>query len=235
MGYGAQNDPWGIAADATMGVTWKLQSVSNDLSPSEAEAQDSNGDVCAATMYDTANQTKSATYVACDTGTLILHDTTDDAPDYRPGTVKSGFVITSIGLETSNSAQVKMTVAGQATSIADSDALIAKYSPADLEIAITRKAIPVGFSVDTGNKLNSSSITLSVDVARELDSQGAECVTDVYGGRIEASGDYVGCSAAAGASGDTGYRVTSGPSISETNTAYETGSIGVKKSLTQMA
>jgi len=232
MGYGAQNDPWGIAADSTMGVTWKLQSVSNDLSPSEAEAQDSNGDVCAATMYDTANQTKSATYVACDTGTLVLYDTTTSV-DYRAGTVISGFAITSIGLETSNSAQVKMTVAGQKT--ASLQAAIAKYDPADLEIAITRKAIPVGFSVDTGNKLNSSSITLSVDVARELDSQGAECVTDVYGGRIEASGDYVGCSAAAGASGDTGYRVTSGPSISETNTAYETGSIGVKKSLTQMA
>ena len=84
------------------------------------------------------------------------------------------------------------------------------------------------------NKLNSSSIALSTDQARALDSQGAECVTDVYNGRVEVSGDYVGCSAAASASADTGWRVTSGPSIGETNTAYETGSIGVKKSLTQM-
>jgi len=231
MGFGAQNDPWGIAADSTMGVTWKLQSVSTDVSPSEAECQDSNGDVAAATMYDTANTTKSATYIACDTGTLVLYDTTTSV-DYRLGKVISGFAITGISLETSNTSQVTMTVDGLKTAEADGD--MNKYDPSDLEIAISRKAIAKGFTVAAGNKLNSSSIAATTDQARALDSQGAECVTDVYNGRVEVSGDYVGCSAAASASADTGWRVTSGPSIGETNTAYETGSIGVKKSLTQM-
>ena len=57
----------------------------------------------------------------------------------------------------------------------------------------------------------------------------------VYGGRVEATNDYVGCSGNPGASADTGWAVSSGGSDERENTGYATGSITVFKNLAKMA
>ncbi len=232
MSFGIDTDVIALTAHATHGAGWKLQGpFSHDPSPSEATAEDSYGDVAAATMYDTTNITRSLSYVRVKDSTILLYDTATTM-DFRLGKVIGGYAITGLTLETSNQARPKLTVDLQKTAAADG--AVSKYNTTELHVAGTRKATAKGFTVAANNKLNSSTLRVSVEVARELDSQGAEATMDVYGGTFEGSGDFVGVSADPSATADTGYRVTAGPSYSKENTGYATGSITVKKSLTRM-
>lgn len=232
MSFGIDTDVLGLTAHGTHGTGWKLQGpFSHDPSPSEATAEDSNGDVAAATMYDTANITRSATYVRVKDSTIALYDTTT-AIDFRVGAVKSGYVITGLSLATSNTERPKLTITTQKT--AETDGNVNKYNVTELHVSGSRKATAKGFTVAANNKLNSSTLAVTGQVARELDSQGAEVTADVYGAQFEGQGDFVGVSADPSATADTGYRVVAGPSYSKENTGYATGSITVRKSLTQM-
>jgi len=230
MSYGATTDPWSFA-DTTM----HLQSYEVNPAPGgEAQAQDSNGDVAASTMYDTANSTVSATYKSCRDAALVLYDTTAGV-DFRLGKVIGGNVITKIDVSTSNTDGRPTIVIGGEHAHGIADSAMPKYDPSDLEIAMTRKATAIGVTVDTVTNLLSSSGSASVSVSKTPDSNGNTACMDVYGGRVEASNELVGVTGAAGAAAaDTNWTVSAGPSNAQTNTAYATGSITVFKNLTAM-
>jgi len=228
MSYGVATDPWSFADTKN-----QIQSSSEEPSVGgEAQCLDSNGDVSASTVYDTANKTVSATYQRCGTGNIVFYDTASGS-DFRLGKVIGGNVITSIEVGTSNTERPTITISGEfAHGVADTT--MEKYDPSDLEISGDRKATAIGATADTNTKVTGSSATASVSVAKVADSQGATACMNVYGGRVEATTDLVGCAGAPGASKDTGWEKSAGTSGNEENTAYETGAITVFKNLTKM-
>ena len=225
MSFGADTDYWSFAD-----TNWELQGSTETPNKSEAQAVDSNGDATTATMYDCYVEL-SATYRRCNDTAFKLYDTAAGV-DFRLGKVISSNVITSIGLTTENTGRPEIVISGRACPSADSD--VNKYDPSDLEIAGTRKATPIGVTADTGTNITGASATASVDIAVVLDSVGQPACADVYGGRVEASNDLVGATAAPSATADTGWTVGGGPSEDRENTGYATGSITVFKNLTQM-
>jgi len=230
MSFGVDTDIWGFG-DTAAGGSVKIQAVTPaDSSATEAQCEDSKGDVSESTMHDTTSSV-SASYASCSDTAFVFYDTTAGI-DFRLGKVIGGHVITGIEVTTSNKERPKCTISGESTNSADSD--VAKYDPSDLEIAGTRKATAIGATVDTNSKLTGSSATASVSVSKELDSDGNEACKDVYGGRVEASNDFVGCGGAPGADADTGWTKSAGPSESQENTSYATGSISVFKNLAAM-
>ena len=226
MSFGVDTDPWGFADTHR-----KIQSATpNDSSATEAQCEDSNGDVNESTMHDTQNSI-TATYKSCHDTAFVFYDTTAGI-DFRLGKVINGKVITGIEVTTSNKERPSCTISGESTVSADT--AVAKYDPSDLEISGERKATKIGATVDTNSKLTGSSASASVSVTKELDSDGNEGCKDVYGGRVEATNDFMGCGGAPGASADTGWTKNAGPSKVQENTSYESGSIVVFKNLTKM-
>ena len=225
MSFGSDTDYWGFADTRN-----KLQSSSRNPTKSEAQCLDSNGDVAAATMYDSFTE-QSCVYRRCHDSAIVLYDTTTSI-DFRAGTVIGGYVITGIEVSTNNTERPEITISGRSTSTADGS--INKYDPTDLEIVGSRKATKIGATVDSVSKLTGSSGSLAVNTAIVLDSLGVASCLDVYGGRVEATNDYVGCTGDPGAAVDTGWTVSSGGGDERENTAYGTGSISVFKNLTQM-
>ena len=227
MSHGVDTDPWGFADTHV-----KIQSATpNDSSATESQCEDSNGDVSESTMHDTQNSI-TATYKSCHDTELVFYDTTSGI-DFRPGKVISGKVITGIEVATSNKERPTITISGESTQSLDT--AVSKYDPSDLEISGERKATKIGATVDTNSKLTGSSGSISVSVTKVQDSNGNEVCKDVYGGRVEATNDFMGCGGAPGASEDTGWTKSAGPSKNQENTSYESGSIVVFKNLSKMA
>ena len=225
MSFGADTDIWGFA-DTNI----HLVSVTpSDPSNTEATVADSYGDIAASTFHDTVTN-YSATYRACSTSALVFYDTLT-AVDFRLGKVISSKVITSVQVTTSNTERAEIVIAGRSTSTADTD--MGKFKYDDLEIATPRKAVGIGVTEDTVTNVVGSSATASVNVAVQLDSDGDLACMDVYGATLEASNDLVGVTGDPGAAVDSGWTITSGPSINQENTGYATGSVTVKKNLTR--
>ena len=225
MSFSADTDYWGFA-DTNI----KLQSNSSNPTKTEAQCMDSNGDVAASSLYDSQTE-RSCTYKSCSDTALVFYDTAT-AVDFRLGKVIGGYVITGIDVSTSNTDRPDITISGRTTSALD--AAVSKYAVTELEIAGTRKATAIGASVDSNSKLTSSSVSISGNVTTVLDSDGVEACLDVYGGRIEATNDYVGCAGDPVATSDIGWTTLSGGSEDQENTGYATGSITVFKNLTKM-
>ena len=224
--FGADTDYWGFADTGN-----KLQGSTKNPTKEEAQCEDSNGDIAASTMYDTKADI-SCTYKRCKDTAFILYDTTSSI-DFRLGTVIGGYVITSIAVDTNNKERPGIVISG--VICATNDSLVQKYDPTDLEIAGTRKATAIGFTVDSSTNLLSSSVTGTVQTAIVLDSQGAQACVDVYGGRIEGTNELVGCTGQPGGAIDTGWTLSGGPSEDEGNTQYVGGSASVFKNLAKMA
>ena len=225
MSYAVDSDYWGFRD-----TNCEVQSSSRDPQPSEAQCEDSNGDVAASTMYDTVTA-QSVVYQRCADGIVKFYDTTTGI-DFRPGKVIGGYVITSIALGTNNKERPTITISGRSCPSADS--AVNKYNPEDLHIATERKAVGIGVTPDTVSKLLSSSGTVAVQVAVVPDSDGNTACLDVYGGRVDASNELAGCTGDPGATVDTGWTTSGGPSDDQENTGYAGGTIGVFKNLAQM-
>lgn len=231
MSFGITSDIWSFS-DTSLGIS--LQGVeSTPKSATEAQALDSVGDVVAETLHDTTyGQAVSATYKCpLSASTIDFYDTTT-SKDFRLGKVIGGYVITNISASTSNGTDpVEITIAGQKTVSADTT--IAKYDPG-FTLVGGPGAQKCGFTVDASSRLNSTSITASVDVGRSMDSNGEELSTHVTKGRLEGSHTVVGVTGAPEGTADTGFLLLNGPSNTESNTGYESGTATVFKNLTRM-
>jgi hypothetical protein len=181
-------------------------------------------------MYDTTQNEVSATYMSNSDTALVFYDTTN-AIDFRLGKVIGGNVITGIEVKTENENWPEITISGEVCP--DTDADVEKYDPSDLEVSGARTATPIGVTADTVSDVNGASASMSVEVGRILDSQGALKKVDVWGGRIEATNDLVSPTAVPGAAADTGWTLKTPMSKEEANEEYVTGSITVIKNVTR--
>ncbi|GAG83104.1 unnamed protein product [marine sediment metagenome] len=224
MAFGVDSDFWAFADTAGAIL---LQSSTLTPVKTVADCIDSNGDVSAATVYDSFIE-YSATYKSCSDTALVFVDT---GITFQLGTVISSKVITGIDVTTSNTDRPEITISGRTCTIADS--LVHKYDMSDLEIAGVRKATPIGVTADTDVAVTGSTASATVSTAVVLDSDGAFACMDVYGGRVEATTDLAGCGADPGAAADTGWTISGGPSDAQENTGYSTGSITVFKNISQ--
>lgn len=226
MSFGADSDIWGLGSDSAA-PGWKLQASSKSPANEVADAEDSEGTIVESQIHSSVTS-PTRTYVRTLDATIKLYDTATGV-DYRVGKVIGGFVIRSLQLDTSKE-RPRLVIGGESCSIADS--LVAKIPVTDLHIAGTRKAHKCGFTVAAGNKLLSSSITVEAQTSREWDSQSANTVAmDVMGGRVTATGNFVGVTAAPSATADAGWQVQAPSGDERDRAAYATGSITVFKNL----
>jgi hypothetical protein len=233
MSYGMDSDILGFSDTAT-GIS--LQSVSDPtMEASEAQAEDSNGDVVAETLYDTdAGHSVSCEYKCYKNLLLSTSDTsggTATGLSLIVGTVVNGYVITGFDISTGNKEFPGITVNAQKTNASDSD--VAKYT-VDQTFYGRKQAQAFGFAVDTNSRLIGSTLTVSGDIGdRVLDSTGSELALDLNTGRMEGSHDIQGVTGAPGGAADTGWSLLNGPSEDESNTEYASGSATVFQNLTQ--
>lgn len=219
MSYGIDSDIFGLGQP--------VQSVSKSgPNPSEAQAQDENGDVAASTIYDTsAGDAVSVTYAGSigDTAGAI------DLSGIKGGKVINGYVVTGMGVTTSNTDYPQIVISGQKTSTVDGD--IAKYTHG-ITLNAGKGAQAFGATAGGTSRLTGSSASFAVQVARVMDSTGEEAAIDVYGGRVDATNTLVGVTGAPSATADTGFTLLGGPSEEESNTGYATGTVNLFKNIT---
>lgn len=226
MSFGIDSDILGFG-DTSLGIA--INSVSNPgRTATEAQAQDSNGDVVASTLHDTGTgQQISLSYVCGKSSTVDFYDTTT-AKDFRGGKVINGYVITGISATTSNTAPATVQITAQKTNAADSE--VDKYDPG-FTFTGGKGAQGIGFTKDSVSRLTGSSASFSVQISRAMDSANEELALDVYGGRLDVTHNLVGVTGAPGGTADTGYTLLTGPSKEESNTEYATGTAVVFKNI----
>ena len=224
MSFGATTDHFNIAD-----TNWHLLTSGKSPVSSAANAQDSTGDNVCETVFDTAFS-YTATYAPCGTG-----DTSGNVewPTlYLGNDTTSAILRTGYSVATSNTARPVLTVNGE-TAFGTSNAT---YTLAPPTISIGKVASAMGFVPDTATvtRVTGSTWGITGQTAYVQDSQGQRCQSDVYGARVEASGELVSCTATATAIADTtnGYAVTGPVGNAETNTGYGTGSVAVYKNIT---
>jgi len=217
-GFGATIDHWSFA-DTNI----HLVSSSNPVSGSNAQSEDSTGDVLCETVYDTGTA-PSSTYRVCKGGTAVFYDT---AVDFRLGTVISGKVITSIAANRNNKSELEITISGE--NMVGDTASLSTYTPVFPTgyLAGGKNAIEAGI-VSSAGRCISSSVTNSVQVAKGLDSLGNQACKEIYAGRAEATNELQSCDTAPAWVADTtnGWALLPNKSPSEDNTSYNSASGG---------
>ncbi len=236
MAFGATTDHFGFAD-----TNWRPQSTSKSPRSSNAQAEDSNGDIACETVYDTGYtyevQYRITKGAAADTN----HDTNalEWPATLKGGTVVDGIVITGATIETSNTERPLVTVSGEDIGGADSTAFSTydwpSVVPSDTNsgaLRAVKKAQAIGFSPDTNTRVNSSTLDLTTELAATADSQGERVAADVYQGRAEASADLVSCDTIADISSvDTGWTQNGPVEQSEENEGYGSSSVNVFQNL----
>ena len=229
MSFGIDSDILGFA-DAALGIS--LQGVeSTPKNAQEATAQDSNADVVATTLYDTTyGQPLTHNYVCAKNVEIKFFDTTT-SKDFRGGKVINGFVITGASVGTANNQQAA-TVSFTSQKTISTDSVVAKYDPS-ITFNGGKGARKFGFTKDTATRLTASGLTFSVEPSRTLDSIGQELALDVGKGRLQSTHTLVGVTGVPGGVADTGWTLLNGPSKSEGNTNYATGTATLFKNISK--
>jgi hypothetical protein len=227
MSFGADTDIVGLSTD-TDAPGWKLQSCTKAVNREVADAEDSHGDYAESKTHSVVTE-RQVTYVRTSDAAILLYDTATGV-DYRLGKVVNGYVIRSWQLDTSKE---KPRLVGTVEVCGLADSQVGKFPVTDLHLAsAASKAHKLGFTVAAGNKLLSSSITAEAQLSREWDEDSSDTVwLGIKAGRVTVTGNFVGVTAAASATADTGWQLQGGPSDDRDRAAYGTGSIQVFKNL----
>lgn len=232
MSYGSTKDWFGLAAVAGI----ELQS--NDKNPSyatEATSEDSNGDVVCVTKAGETNEV-SATYKIC--GDTFNMDTA--AIDLKVGSVKSydtgtHYQITGFDVSTDNKEFPTLTVNG----VQDPGATAGTHAEYTSGVSVIGKKKAQGFglgAIVAGNKVISSNLSVSGNIATVEDSQGDIVKREPYGVKITTSNTLQNCTADPTAPADTanGYYLDNPlTTLSESNTDYGTATVSTFKQLQQ--
>ena len=225
--FGASTDHW---AYAETGIN--LISSSNSTSGSNATAEDSNGNVVCETVFDTG-ATYQSVYEVCKGKTVKFYDTATST-DFRIGKVISGKVITGISVARNNKNRLNITIDGENCPSADS--LVSKFTPIFPSgyLAGGKGAVAAGITVTAG-KCISSSINVTAQVVKGLDSQGDQVCKEVYAGREEGGNELMTCDTAAAATVDTGWTLAPSGGLQESSGGYPTKTVDVFRNLAQDA
>jgi hypothetical protein len=216
MAFGVSTDPFGIT---TADPDWKQVRYGEEPTASNANVQDENGDnVCETVFGEATNFTAEYQYAGDGANvvfpTLVLGtDTVNDV------------LVTGATVTTSNTERPRLTVTGEtAFGVSASE-----YTVAFPTVANAKKAAAMGFDVTAGTRLNSSTWAITAQTAYVLDENGDRVLADVYGARIEASGELVSCTGVAAATAASGYTLSQAVSAAEENQGYGSGTINVFK------
>jgi len=224
MSFGVTTDKFGIAD-----TNWKPLNLSSEPISSQANAQDSFGDNVCESVFDTA-YSYSQEYQYCGAGdtlgnivfpTLVIGNDTTNA-----------VLVTGVTLATSNTERPRMTLAGEDAFGTSTN----QYTLTMPTVSGSKKAQALGFVADTTTvtRVNSSTWAATAQTSYVQDSDGQRVLADVYGARIEASGELVSCTGIATAAADTanGYALSGPVAKSQENTGYGSSTVNVFKNLT---
>jgi hypothetical protein len=180
-------------------------------------------------VYDTS-YTMTNEYAYCgvgdSNGNVVFPTLVAGAVDTENSSVITGFTIA-----TSNTGKARLTVNGELY-YGDSSGP-ATYTPTLPTVSASKKASAMGFTLDTVSRLTASSWAFTTQTSYVQDSNGQRVCLDLYGGRIEASGDLVSCTGVPGAAADSGYTLSGPVASNGTNTGYTTGTVNVFKNVLQ--
>lgn len=217
-------DKFGIAD-----TNWKPLSYSKDPFSSAFNAQDSNGDNVCETVTDTGFSHQNE-YQYCGTGdtngniswpTIVLGNDTAHA-----------VLVTGVTIATSNTERPKLTVTGEDAFGTSTN----QYTLTMPDVAAAKRASAMGFVADTTSvtRVTSSTWAATAQTAYVQDSQGQRVLSDVYGARVEASGELVSCTSTATAVADTanGYALSGPVGAKQSNNSYGSSTVNVYKNLT---
>jgi len=221
MGFGVSTDPFSFTDTYV-----EIQSRSVSPEGSEAQCEDSNGDIIESTIHGEFSPVE-ATYKVCRTGTF------DSV--VKIGAVKGSYVITSIAATRNNKDALSVTVMGTPKSIFGDTATIPTYTPVWPAgyLAGGLGALEAGVSVSAGRVI-SSSITFAADNVKVADSLGDIACVGLFGGRMEATNELQSCDTEPAATADTGWTEAAGSgALSEGNTDYVTKTVSAFRNITQ--
>lgn len=224
MSYGVTTDLFGIAD-----TNWKPQNIGSDGFGSLNNAQDSLGNNVCETLTDTG-YSYSQEYHYCGTGdtagnivwpALVLGNDT-----------ANNVLVTGVSIGTSNQARPTLTMTGETAFGTSTN----QYTLSMPTVAAKKQAQAMGFVPDTASvtRVNSSTWSATAQTAYVTDSTGQRVLADIYGARIEASGELVSCTGTATAVADTanGYALSQPVSTQQENTGYGSSTVNVFKNLT---
>ena len=204
MGFGASTDHWGFA-----GTGINLISSTNPQSGSNAQSEDSNGDVPCETVFDTG-LAPSATYEVC-------QGTTASFASHKLGQVISSQVITSIAATRNNKSRLQIVISGENME-GDSGATYTPVFPASYLVG-GKGALEAGISLSAGRVI-SSSVTNTVQIVKGLDSLGNQACKEVYAGRAESTNEMQSCDTAPAFSAAASWTLMPNKTPNEDNSSY---------------
>jgi len=221
-GFGVSADPLSFADTYV-----EPQGVSFSPEGSEAQCEDSNGDVVESTIHGEFTPIE-ATYKVCRGGSF---DST-----VKLGTVKGSYVITGITPSRNNRDALSVVVSAIPKSVVGDTATLPQYTP----------AWPAGYmaggqgagkgagATATAGRIISSSIAFTVDNVKVADSRGNIVCVGLFGGRMEGTNELTSCDTEVAATADAGWTLAAGSgSINEVNTDYHSGSVNAFRNITR--
>ena len=213
MGFGASTDHFGIA-------TADLIVVASDKTPvadSRADAVDENADIAASTFYGAGTLFEASNTYALITSTL-------DTATILLGELSAGVFAQTAEVSTSSDGWPQVTVSGTlgAETMVAPTGKTNKFALPTFTISARKQAQLMGFTVAATAKLNSSSLSASVELGQQENGLGEPAAHGVSGGTYEITAELVGVT------GVPGWTVTSGtetqaPGTSEGQAAYHVG------------
>ena len=209
------------------GTGLKINSSDEGVTINMAEAVDERGDFVARETYEELANS-SCTYALCD--------------DYALGTIKLGskisdYIVTGLSVNTSAGGAPTVEVSGE--EVPEGFAEGYTYTTPTFTLKKNHEA-QILFNAFTlvgeGCYVESCSATLSCTLSRALDENAETCAGDVSAGAIEVTATIVQAgSTAPSITPDADWTVTSPLTISESNDAYSTHTVTLRKSLVAVA
>lgn len=221
MAFGVTSDPFSYTDTYV-----EIQSRNVNPEGSEAQCEDSRGDIVESTIYGEFSPVE-ATYKVCRTGSF------DSAT--KIGDVKGSYVITSIAATRNNKDALSVTVMGVPTSIFGDTATIPTYTPVwpTGYMAGGLGSLEAGISLSAGRSI-SSSITFAAENVKVPDSVGDFKCVGLFAGRMEATNEVQSCDTEPAASAASGWTLAAGNgAIADGNTEYQTATFGAFRNIIQ--
>jgi hypothetical protein len=223
---------FGVAADplSFTDTEVEIQSVSVSPAGSEAQCEDSNGDIIESTVYGEHSPIE-VTYKVCTGGTFPTAT--------KLGDTKGSYIITGITATRNNKDALSVSVSAlpSAIFIIDSSNPTPKYTiPWPTGYLAGGIGALNGAFIPSAGRTISSSISATVSFVIIADSVGDPACTGLYGGRAEGSNEVQTCDTAVAGAADTanGWTLAAGSgATNETNTEYQTGTFTTFQNITQ--
>lgn len=227
MSFGVTKDYWGLADSH-----WKPQAGNKaPTAAGEAQAEDSHGDLRASTVHGHAGAwTVPYDVIGGDSGLHFSVNTHVKLGQIvAVDSVVKG-VITTVEVATTNKTFPRVTVGG-VQFFGDSLSQLEYSIPTPAALHAHKRAQAMGVVVAADNRLNSCTLSASLQVIQVADSLGVYVQTEAYQGRAEVTAEAVHATADPAITADSGWAVSKNQDIATSNTEYGKGTLNVFKNI----